>query len=436
MACGDAAHVALRSEIDAPGAGALAAALDARLRTSPLAPPLAGRQATVVLAPTTDGPAVSIELRRGQRPRMRRARALRPTTVVRGPAAVLLAIAEGRRDGVEAFLRGAVTVRGDLSLALALDGLFDPAPGRPSRWPRSRVAQPLGVRTALLDAGPTGPTTAAPVVAVHGLGATNASVLPLVWDLAADRRVLAPDLPGFGASAAPRCPYTAAWYARWLIALLDEHELDRVVVLGNSLGGRIALELGLLAPERVAALVLLAPSPALRRWRQWVPLARLARPELAALPLRTFHRLVVTGIRALFADPDRLPAPWYDAAADEFLRVMRSGNHRVAFFACLRRIYLEPAFGPAGFWERLPALSPPSLFVWGGRDRLVPVGYARHVHAALPHAASVVLPDCGHVPQFEHPEATAALVREFLAALPVLSPPGGPRGDHGAPVEV
>lgn len=426
MARGDAARVAVRrDDAAAADAGALAAAADARLRTSPVGGPLAGRQATVVLAPTTTGTAaVSIDLRRGRRPRARRGGVPRPTTVVRGPGQVLLDIVEGHRNGIEAFLGGAVTVRGDLSLALALDGLFDPALARPSRWPRSRVVRPLGVRTALLDAGPTGPGVTAPVVAIHGLGATNASLLPLVWDLAADRRVLAPDLPGFGASAAPRCPYTAAWYARWLIALLDECELERVAVVGNSLGGRIALELGLLAPARVAALVLLAPSPALRRWRQWVPLARLARPELAALPLRTLHRLVIVGIRALFADPDRLPAAWYDAAADEFLRVMRSGNHRVALFACLRRIYLEPAFGSAGFWERLPDLSPPSLFVWGARDRLVPVGYARHVRAALPHATSVVLPDCGHVPQFEHPEATAALVREFLAALPALPAPG------------
>jgi pimeloyl-ACP methyl ester carboxylesterase len=54
--------------------------------------------------------------------------------------------------------------------------------------------------------------------------------------------------------------------------------------------------------------------------------------------------------------------------------------------------------------------------VWGDRDRLVPAGFARHVVDALPDTTSVVLPDCGHVPQFEHPELTMRLVREFLAA--------------------
>jgi pimeloyl-ACP methyl ester carboxylesterase len=56
------------------------------------------------------------------------------------------------------------------------------------------------------------------------------------------------------------------------------------------------------------------------------------------------------------------------------------------------------------------------LFVWGDRDRLVPASFERHVVSAVPHAASIVLQDSGHVPQFEHPHRTATLVRDFLAA--------------------
>ena len=126
------------------------------------------------------------------------------------------------------------------------------------------------------------------------------------------------------------------------------------------------------------------------------------------------HCVVVRAIRSFFAQPDRLPGPWYDSAADEHLRVMRSYRHRRAFYATMRQIYLEPAYGEDGFWERLPRLAAPTLFVWGDRDWLVPSSFERHVVEAVPRAESVVLPDCGHVPQFEHPETTATLVREFL----------------------
>ena len=77
----------------------------------------------------------------------------------------------------------------------------------------------------------------------------------------------------------------------------------------------------------------------------------------------------------------------------------------------------EEAHGRHGFWDRLPSLVPPALFVWGDRDRLVPSTFAAHVADALPDAASIVMEDCGHVPQFEHPEETMAIVRGFLAGI-------------------
>jgi pimeloyl-ACP methyl ester carboxylesterase len=193
--------------------------------------------------------------------------------------------------------------------------------------------------------------------------------------------------------------------------------MRQAVLLGNSLGGRIALEAGLTHPQSVRALLLLTPSPAFRRLRRLVPAVRLMRPELAALPVPLNHRLAVEGIRSMFSVPDRLPRAWYDAGADEALRVFASRSHRVAFFAAARQIFLDEAHGQRGFWDRLPQLVPPALFVWGDRDRLVPASFAKHVANALPEATSVVMEDCGHVPQFEHPEQTSQLVRRFLADL-------------------
>jgi pimeloyl-ACP methyl ester carboxylesterase len=343
----------------------------------------------------------------------------KPDLVVRASADILTDVVDGRRSGLRCFLDGDLTVRGDLSLALALDGMFA-VDETPDQWPHAdlvdvRVGRQT-LHTAHLEAGPA---DAPAVVLLHGLGATNASMLPVMWDLAADHRVFSPDLPGFGASDKPRASYTPRYFSRWLTGYLDALGLDRVVLVGNSMGGRIAIEQGHATPERVRAMVLLCPSPAFRRLRQWVPLVRLLRPELASLPLfPPAHRFVVDAIRAMFSQSDRLPQPWYDAAADEFQRVFSTRGGRVAFFACARQIYLEQAVGKRGFWDRLPDLQPPALFLWGDRDRLVPSGFARHVERALPQATSIVLTDSGHVPQFEHPPEVSELVRAFLTQHP------------------
>lgn len=399
--------------LPAPALGAdLDVLLTQRLRRGVRGTVLEGRTARIVLdAPDSGVWTVDIAGGRGS---ARRGSATDPTLVIHGTQEVLADVVSGRESGVHAFLDGRLTVRGDLSLSLQLDGLFAADGERDPALPHAEVVRAMGVRTSYLEAGPVdGP----PVLLLHGLGATNASMLPLVKDLAVDHRVIAPDLPGFGATDAPSGPYNPAWFAAWVEAFQTVTRSRGAVLVGNSLGGRIALECGLAHPRSVRALVLLTPSPAFRRLRQYVPFVRLVSPQLARLPLPMNHRLVVEGIRTMFSDPDRLPRPWYDAAADEALRVLARPAHRVAFFSCARQIYLEDAYGKNGFWQRLPGLLPPALFVWGDRDRLVPSSFARHVADALPSAGSIVMEDCGHVPQFEHPETTNLMLRGFLEHL-------------------
>ena len=344
------------------------------------------------------------------RVRLLRGSVRHPRAVVRADAATLAAILDGRISGLEAFLDHGLTVRGDLAFALQMDGALDVGP-RPQHHPASKTVEALGVRVAYLEAGPAD----APVVLLlHGLGATNASMLPLVVDLARDHRVIAPDFPGFGASQAPMWRYSAAELGHWLGEFMTVLGIRRADLVGNSLGGRVAIEAGLVAPDTVERLVLLCPSPAFLRGRQFVPLVRALPPSGSILLPRLPHGLVVRSIRTMFADPDRLDGPWYDAAADEHRRVMADFRHRRAFYAAMREIYLEPPRGDHGFWERLPRLAAPALFVWGDHDRLVPSRFARHVTAAVPHSESVVIDNCGHVPQFEHPELTLRLIRDFI----------------------
>ncbi|HEY5336095.1 MAG TPA: alpha/beta fold hydrolase [Mycobacteriales bacterium] len=391
----------------------LTGSLSRRLRHTPAGPLLSRREGAVLFLPDRGVPA-TVELHRGTFVPRRGRPVLAPTATVRGRAQVLADIIEGKDSGLRAFLEHEITVRGDLSLAMALDGLFDPGE-TPAQWPHAGLVTAAGVDTAYLDAGPR---DGRPVLMLHGLGATNASLLPILWDLATDHRVIAPDLPGFGASEAPPSSYAPASFVPWAVDLCRQLGLDRPVILGNSMGGRIALEIAMERPPLASGIIGLCASPAFRRMRQLVPFVRLLRPEVARLPLRVPRRVVLNGARAMFSRPNRLPDAWYDAAADEFLRVFAIPDHRISLFAATRQIYLDEAFGLHGFWDLLPSLTPPALFLWGDRDRLVSPRFARHVSDCLPSSTSVVLDDCGHVPQFEQPDETARLCREFLAALP------------------
>jgi pimeloyl-ACP methyl ester carboxylesterase len=385
----------------------LDALFNARLRQG-VGMALAEERGSVVF----DAPPVgawTVRLDRG-RVRLLRGRDRRARATITADPATLAAVLDGRMSGVDAFLDHGLTVRGDLAFALQIDGAFDVGE-RAVTQPVAKLRRVMGVHCAYLEAGPS---DAPPVLLLHGLGGTNASMLPLIGDLARDHRVLAPDFPGFGGSGAPRWRYRASDLAAWVRAFQADLGADTAAIVGNSLGGRVAIETALTSPEAVTRMVLLCPSPAFRRMRQFVPLVHLLSPDTVILPQPVPHRIVVRSIRAFFAQPDRLPDPWYDAAADEYLRIMRSYGHRRAFYAALRQIYLEPAYGENGFWDRLPGLDAPTLFVWGDSDWLVPSSFGRHVVAAVPHAESVVLPECGHVPQFEHPGPTIDLVREFL----------------------
>lgn len=358
----------------------------------------------------------TVEIDRG-RALAKRGGPANPTTTVRAPIRVLDDVVSGKRSGIEAFLSGDLTVRGNLALALQLDGLFPGDSSDPTRT-FTRATNAAGIETFYLDAGPV---DAAPVVLVHGLGATNASMLPLIAALSQDFHVLAPDLPGHGGTQARGEAHRAEFLGTWLLAFLEQTCSESAILVGNSLGGRTALEAALISPDAVRGLVLLCPAVAFRKLRQFVPLVRLVRNEIAALPIKLPRGVAMRFVRGLFADPTRLADAWYDAAIDEFMRVFNIRANRLAIFSALRHVYLDEPFGESGFWDRLPTLRPPALFLWGDHDNLVPAGFGRFVAEALPQAESVVIESCGHIPQFEHPELTAQLTRDFIAALPAVA---------------
>ena len=318
-------------------------------------------------------------------------------------------IAQDVRGGLDAFRAGRLRIRHDLHLGVGfLAATAEPDPGR--RGPR--FAQ---VRTAVGELSVNEAGDGPPVVLLHGLGATKVSLLPTVAALSGAHRAIAVDLPGFGDSVKPMLgAYDAPFFARAIVALLDALEIERADLVGNSMGGRVAIELGLSYPERVGRLGLLAPSLAWLRGRPWAPLLRLVNPHLGLLQPAP-RPLVETIVRHLVGGRVPIEDGWTAAGVDEFLRSYMTARGRAAFYAAARNIYLEEPRGPRGLWTRLPELAAPSLFVWGRKDHLVPIGFEAHVRTALPGAQHLEL-DCGHVPQLEAPAETHAALLSFLGA--------------------
>ena len=313
------------------------------------------------------------------------------------------AIARGDGRGVRAFQAGRLAVRRNLHVGVGFLAATSGASG-PGRLRFRRVVT-RRARLSTMEAG-IGP----PVLAIHGLGGTKGSFLPTLAALSDRFRVVAVDLPGFGDSDKPiGASYDPRFFAEAMVDLLDALELDRVDLIGNSLGGRVALELALRAPERVGRLALLAPSLAWRRPRRWAPALRLVRPELGLVQLAP-RPVVETVVRRLIPGADD---GWMAAGVDEFLRAYLTPAGRAAFYAAARQIYLEAPARKERLLDQAARNTAGSLFVWGRRDTLVPIAFARHVAEALPEARHLEL-DCGHVPQVELPRPTHEAVGAFF----------------------
>lgn len=347
----------------------------------------------------------------------------RPDVVIGTDAQTWLELREGRLSGIEAFSGRRLYITGELDLAVAFEGLFE-LPGHRPPLLRMRMVD-VGdtcVSTLTIGEGPD-------VVLIHGLGGAKSSFLDAAAALSADFRVHALDLPGFGSSGKPlRAPYNAGWFADVVLRTMDALGVHRAHIAGNSMGGRVALELGLRAPERVGGLVLLCPAVAFTK-RSLHPIVRLLRPELGLLPHRFTRGTVESHLWSLFADPDAIDPEIADVIVDEFQRIYASAGGRLGFLSAARNIYLDAPFGPNGFYPRLSELEPPALFVWGTHDPLIPAAFARHVRRWLPDAEQIVLQGCGHVPQVERAEQTAGIMRRFFRQADALSATA-----HAAPV--
>jgi pimeloyl-ACP methyl ester carboxylesterase len=343
-----------------------------------------------------------------------------PDVILSTDAETWLRLREGRFSGVDAFQQRLLSVRGNVDYAIGFEGMFRLAGGRPPLLQIHDV--PVGrhrISTMTMGEGPD-------VLLLHGLGGTRASLLETAAALSRRYRVHAPDLPGFGSSGKPALGgYNAPWFAESMIGLMDELGIERAHLVGNSMGGRVAIERGLLHPERVGALGLLCPAVAWIR-RGFHPIVRLLRPELGLLPHSIRRSLVASQFWSIFHNRDVIDPAIGDLMVDEFRRIYHSAGARYAFLASARNIYLEAPYGRHGFYPRLTDLEPPALFIWGSHDPIIPAGFRGHVDKWLPSAEQVTLEACGHVPQVERPDEVNHLLTRFFARAERAGSAAGP----------
>ena len=275
------------------------------------------------------------------------------------------------------------------------------------RWalPPSQFVAVDGMLVHLRDQGPR--DDPAPIVLLHGTSASLHTWEGWVAALQAKRRVISLDLPGFGLTGPfPDGDYRMAHYSAFLAHVLDQLQVPRAVVAGNSFGGQLAWQFALDHPQRVERLVLVDAAGYPRNATS-IPIGfRLAQiPALAPLMANLLPRqMIEASIRNVYGDPSKVS----DELIDRYYELtLRAGNREA-----LRQRFIQAEAGQ-GF-TRIAELKVPTLIIWGGRDELIPPDNAERFKRDIQGSRLVLFDDLGHVPQEEDPARTVAVLMGFL----------------------
>ncbi|WP_156685744.1 alpha/beta fold hydrolase [Mycobacterium sp. Marseille-P9652] len=271
-----------------------------------------------------------------------------------------------------------------------------------------------GVRTRVYEVDPG--TALTPLVLLHGAGADSALVSfgSALASLGARRRVIAPDLPGYGDTQFTDASYSIPWYADWVAALIHRLGLDRVDLAGLSLGGWITLEVAISRPEIVRRIVPVNPGGVTETFK-YLHLARWLANH-PAVNKQAYHAYARLGRRFTRMQLRRIvehPAALSDDLVDAVILNCRSPHAGEAFSATQRWTF---GLGPRG-WSlvsRLPQVRAKTLVIAGRDDRLVPVADSVRASQLVQDGEVRIFEPCGHWLVRDCPEEFVEAVSRFL----------------------
>ncbi|HEV2723613.1 MAG TPA: alpha/beta hydrolase, partial [Thermoleophilaceae bacterium] len=243
----------------------------------------------------------------------------------------------------------------------------------------------------------------------HGLSGQWQNWLENIPRFAQERRVVAIDLPGQGMSEMPREKISIELYGNFVAEVCRRLDLTPAVLVGNSMGGFVAAEVAIRAPECVDRLMLLSsagvsqidvarrPAMAAGKVAAFLTTANLAQKQWVARRPVLRHWIMSLIVR----HPSRIKA-------DAMFEALMKGADKPGFEDALRGT-LE-----YDFRDRIPQIGAPTIVIWGEKDMIIPVKDADAFVSMIDGARKVIIEDTGHVPMFERPAAFNKLLAEFL----------------------
>lgn len=274
---------------------------------------------------------------------------------------------------------------------------------------RQFLAQPddmVMVASTPLHVRDDGPENAAAIIMLHGFGASLHTWEPLARELVPAYRVIRLDLPGSGLSPPDATnDYRDERVISLLLELMDDRDIQRAVLVGNSIGGRIAWRAAAMHPERFSKLVLIAPDGFASPGFEYGKAPEV--PALMGLMRYVLPRsLLQSNLEQSYGDPALLS----DATVYRYHQLMLAPGSRRALLERLEQtVLIDPR-------TLLRGIDVPVLLLWGEKDALIPVSNAQDYLEYLPNAQLVSFPQLGHVPHEEAPQVLLQPLLEFLAS--------------------